>query len=238
KITLIIWTVIRIGPNGCDSMEFHESGLLRFKQDSDMGIIHPLYKSTVGGRRNEDLVIVGENQPVVFQQGDTKLSIEKNGTSITSDIGMEFVDPRTQNTLFSTDYNTHEFHLPSGVKILNVQRASTERITSNATSDLNIKVDGNAIVRGNEGVFIMGKTIEFHMRDNLELKADHSIVLNGSVMISPSRLPSSSYGEQFSNGDWERYKLCMCADGTLFRVQVKSRNMGCQTSVNPCGNTY
>lgn len=64
----------------------------------------------------------------MFQQGDTKLSIEKNGTSITSDIGMEFVDPRTQNTLFSTDYNTHEFHLPSGIKILNVQRASTERV--------------------------------------------------------------------------------------------------------------
>lgn len=68
--------MIRIGPNGCDSMEFHESGLLRFKQDSDMGIIHPLYKSTVGGRRNEDLVIVGENQPVSYfmtqNSGSTK----------------------------------------------------------------------------------------------------------------------------------------------------------------------
>ncbi|KAH0616201.1 hypothetical protein JD844_027153 [Phrynosoma platyrhinos] len=224
-ITIIIWAVIRIGPNGCDSMEFHDSGLLRFKQDSDMGIIHPLYKSTVGGRRNEDLVIVGENQPVVFQQGDTKLSVEKNQTSITSDIGMEFVDPRTQNTLFSTDYNTHEFHLPSG-------------ITSNATSDLNIKVDGHAIVRGNEGVFIMGKTIEFHMWGDMELRADKSIVLNGSVMVNTSRLPSYSPKDQFSNGDWERYKLCMCADGTLFRVQVKTRNMGCQTSINPCSNTY
>ncbi|XP_070613258.1 beta-sarcoglycan [Erythrolamprus reginae] len=237
-ITVLIWTVIRIGPNGCDSMEFHDSGLLRFKQDSDMGIIHPLYKSTVGGRRNEDLVIVGENQPIVFQQGETKLSVEKNKTSITSDIGMEFVDPRTQNTLFSTDYNTHEFNLPSGVKILNVQRASTERITSNATSDLNIKVDGRAIVRGNEGVFIMGKTIKFSMGRNLELKADNSIILNGSVMINVSRLPNSSHKEQFNNGDWERYKLCMCSDGTLFRIPVKSRNMGCQTSINPCGNTY
>ncbi|XP_034267221.1 beta-sarcoglycan isoform X3 [Pantherophis guttatus] len=237
-ITVIIWAVIRIGPNGCDSMEFHDSGLLRFKQDSDMGIIHPLYKSTVGGRRNEDLVIVGENQPIVFQQGETKLSVEKNKTSITSDIGMEFVDPRTQNTLFSTDYNTHEFNLPSGVKILNVQKASTERITSNATSDLNIKVDGRAIVRGNEGVFIMGKTIKFSMGRNLELKADNSIILNGSVMISVSRLPNSSHKEQFNNGDWERYKLCMCSDGTLFRIPVKSRNMGCQTSINPCGNTY
>ncbi|XP_032079557.1 beta-sarcoglycan [Thamnophis elegans] len=236
-ITFIIWAVIRIGPNGCDSMEFHDSGLLRFKQDSDMGIIHPLYKSTVGGRRNEDLVIVGENQPIVFQQGETKLSVEKNKTSITSDIGMEFVDPRTQNTLFSTDYNTHEFNLPSGVKILNVQKASTERITSNATSDLNIKVDGRAIVRGNEGVFIMGKTIKFSMGRNLELKADNSIILNGSVMINVSRLPNSSHKEQFNNGDWERYKLCMCSDGTLFRIPVKSRNMGCQTSINPC-NTY
>ncbi|GAB0188436.1 leucine-rich repeat-containing protein 66 [Grus japonensis] len=206
-ITLVIWAVIRIGPNGCDSMEFHESGLLRFKQVSDMGVIHPLYKSTVGGRRNEDLVITGNNQPIVFQQGTTKLSVEKDKTSITSDIGMEFVDPRTQNTLFSTDYETHEFHLPNGVKILNVQKASTERITSNATSDLNIKVDGRAIVRGNEGVFITGKTIEFRMGGNMELKAENSIILNGTVMVSPSRLPSSSYGEQFNNGNWLRFKL-------------------------------
>ncbi|KAM3672576.1 beta-sarcoglycan [Ammospiza nelsoni] len=237
-ITLVIWAVIRIGPNGCDSMEFHESGLLRFKQVSDMGVIHPLYKSTVGGRRNEDLVITGNNQPIVFQQGTTKLSVEKDKTSITSDIGMEFVDPRTQNTLFSTDYETHEFHLPNGVKILNVQKASTERITSNATSDLNIKVDGRAIVRGNEGVFITGKTIEFRMGGNMELKAENSIILNGSVMVSPTRLPSSSYGDQFSNGNWLRFKLCMCADGTLFKVQVTGHNMGCQTSANPCGATH
>ncbi|KAL6048441.1 hypothetical protein STEG23_016866 [Scotinomys teguina] len=203
-ITLVIWAVIRIGPNGCDSMEFHESGLLRFKQVSDMGVIHPLYKSTVGGRRNENLVITGNNQPIVFQQGTTKLSVEKNRTSITSDIGMQFFDPRTQNILFSTDYETHEFHLPSGVKSLNVQKASTERITSNATSDLNIKVDGRAIVRGNEGVFIMGKTIEFHMGGNVELKAENSIILNGTVMVSPTRLPSSSSGDQSGSSDWDK----------------------------------
>lgn len=64
KITLVIWTVIRIGPNGCDSIEFHESGLLRFKQKADMGVVHPLHKSTVGGRKDQDLVIVGNNNPV------------------------------------------------------------------------------------------------------------------------------------------------------------------------------
>ncbi|KAH0520216.1 Beta-sarcoglycan [Microtus ochrogaster] len=236
-ITLVIWAVIRIGPNGCDSMEFHESGLLRFKQVSDMGVIRPLYKSTVGGRRNENLVITGNNQPIVFQQGTTKLSVEKNKTSITSDIGMQFFDPRTQNVLFSTDYENHEFQLPSGVKSLNVQKASTERITSNATSDLNIKVDGRAIVRGNEGVFIMGKTIEFHMGGNVELKAENSIILNGSVMVSPTRMPSSSSGDASGSGDWVRYKLCMCAEGTLFKVQVTGHNMGCQVADNPCAPT-
>ena len=64
QITLVIWTVIRIGPNGCDSMEFHESGLLRFKQKADMGIVHPLHKSTVGGRKDQDLLLVGNNNPV------------------------------------------------------------------------------------------------------------------------------------------------------------------------------
>lgn len=45
-------------------MEFHESGLLRFKQKADMGIVHPLHKSTVGGRKDQDLVLVGNNNPV------------------------------------------------------------------------------------------------------------------------------------------------------------------------------
>ncbi|KAM9329676.1 beta-sarcoglycan [Gastrophryne carolinensis] len=236
-ITLVIWVVIRIGPNGCESLEFHDSGLLRFKQVSDMGVIHPLYKSTVGGRRNEDLVITGNNQPVVLRQGSTTMSVGKSKTSITSDLGMEFVDPRTQNTLFSTDYEKHEFHLPKGVKTLNVQKASTERITSNASSDLNITVDGRISVRGNEGVFIMGKTIDFKTDGNIVLKAENSIILNGSVTVSPLRLPMST-GELMYNDGKERYKLCMCADGTLFRVLVESRNMGCQTSVNPCGSTF
>lgn len=234
-ITLVIWAVIRIGPNGCDSMEFHDEGLLRFKQESDMGVVYPMHKSTVGGRRDEDLLITGNNQPVVFQRGTTKLSVEKDKTSITSDIGMSFIDPRTQKTVFSTDYDTHEFRLPKGVKTLNVLKASTERITSNHSTDLHIHSGGCVIVRGNEGVFIMGKTIEFRMRDNMELKAVNSIILNGTVMINVSRLPNSSTGEFLVDDGWERYKLCMCADGTLFRVQVKGKNSGCQTSNNPCG---
>ncbi|XP_037553682.1 beta-sarcoglycan [Nematolebias whitei] len=170
-ITLVIWTVIRIGPNGCDSMEFHESGLLRFKQKADMGIVHPLHKSTVGGRKDQDLVFVGNNNPVVFQQGTTKLSVEKDKTSVVSDVGISFTDPRTQATFFSTDFENHEFHLPKGVKVLSVKKASTERITSSAASDLNIKGDGKAIIRGNEGVNIMGRTVEFKMGGDIELKA-------------------------------------------------------------------
>ncbi|CAI9564169.1 unnamed protein product [Staurois parvus] len=153
---------------------------------------------------------------------------------------MEFVDPRTQNTLFSTDYEKHEFHLPKGVKTLNVQKASTERITSSASSDLKINVDGHITVRGNEGVFCFfhhGKDNRFSNSGNIVLKAENSIVLNGSVMVTPSRLPTAT-GELMYDDGTERYKLCMCADGTLFRVLVESRNMGCLTSVNPCGSIY
>ncbi|KAA8589794.1 hypothetical protein FQN60_013159, partial [Etheostoma spectabile] len=207
-ITLVIWTVIRIGPNGCDSMEFHETGLLRFKQKADMGIVHPLHKSTVGGRKDQDLVLVGNNNPVVFQQGTTKLSVEKDKTSVVSDVGISFTDPRTQTTFFSTDFENHEFHLPKGVKI-----------TSSASSDLNIKGDSKAIIRGNEGVNIMGRTVEFKMGGGIELRAENSIVLNGSVMFNATRIPNSAGDVYFDEG-MERYKLCMCADGTLFRVQV------------------
>ncbi|XP_062306378.1 beta-sarcoglycan [Osmerus eperlanus] len=236
-ITLVIWTVIRIGPNGCDSMEFHGSGLLRFKQKADMGVVLPLHRSTVGGRKDQDLLITGNNNPVVFQQGSTKLSVEKEKTSISSDVGISFTDPRTQNTYFSTDFDNHEFHLPKGVKVLSVKKASTERITSNASSDLTIRGDGRAIIRGNEGVYIMGKTVEFRMGGDIELRAENSITLNGSVMVSPSRMPEVA-GNGYFDEALERYKLCMCADGTLFRVRVKYPNMGCQTSDNPCGTAH
>ncbi|CAB1419451.1 unnamed protein product [Pleuronectes platessa] len=201
-ITLVIWTVIRIGPNGCDSMEFHESGLLRFKQKADMGIVHPLHKSTVGGRKDQDLLIVGNNNPVVFQQGTSKLSVEKDKTSVVSDVGITFTDPRTQTTYFSTDFENHEFHLPKGVKVLSVKKASTERITSSASSDLNIKGDSKALIRGNEGVNIMGRTVEFKVGGGIELRAENSIVLNGSVMFNTTRIPNSA-GDVYFDQDME-----------------------------------
>ena len=60
-------------------------------------------------------------------------------------------------------------------------------------------------------------------------------MLNGSLMFNASRIPHSA-GDVFFDEGMERYKLCMCADGTLFRLQVKYSNMGCQTSDNPCGH--
>lgn len=66
---------------------------------------------------------------------------------------------------------------------------------------------------------------------------ENSIVLNGSVMFNTSRIPSSA-GDVFFDEGLERYKLCMCADGMLFRVQVKYSNMGCQTADNPCGASH
>lgn len=66
---------------------------------------------------------------------------------------------------------------------------------------------------------------------------ENSIILNGSVMFNTTRIPNSA-GDVYFNEGHERYKLCMCADGTLFRVQVKYPNMGCQTSDNPCGKVH
>lgn len=67
---------------------------------------------------------------VVFKQGNTRLSVEEEKMSIVSDLGVSFTDPRTQNTFFSTDFDTHEFHLPKDVKVLNVKKASTERVST------------------------------------------------------------------------------------------------------------
>lgn len=49
--------------------------------------------------------------------------------------------------------------------------SSDIQITSSAASDLNIKGDSKAIIRGNEGVNIMGRTVEFKMGGDIELRA-------------------------------------------------------------------
>lgn len=83
---------------------------------------------------------------VVFQQGTTKLSVEKDKTSVVSDLGISFTDPRTQTTFFSTDFDNHEFHLPKGVKVLSVKKASTERVcmgfivSSSSSTSINVSV--------------------------------------------------------------------------------------------------
>ncbi len=71
---------------------------------------------------------------VVFRQGNTKLSVEEDKMSIVSDLGISFTDPRSQKTFFSTDFDTHEFHLPKEVKVLNVKKASTERVSNSTHS--------------------------------------------------------------------------------------------------------
>lgn len=55
--------------------------------------------------------------------------------------------------------------------LTNVMHFHWFQITSSATSDLNIKGDSKAIIRGNEGVNIMGRTVEFKMGGGIELKA-------------------------------------------------------------------
>lgn len=72
----------------------------------------------------------------MFQQGTTKLSVEKDKTSVVSDVGISFTDPRTQSTFFSTDFENHEFHLPKGVKVLSVKKASTERVRVSQENDV------------------------------------------------------------------------------------------------------
>lgn len=54
---------------------------------------------------------------------------------------------------------------------VNLLNCAFFQITSSAASDLNIKGDGKAIIRGNEGVNIMGRTVEFKMGGGIELRA-------------------------------------------------------------------
>ena len=58
-----------------------------------------------------------------------------------------------------------------GVQVQTTKVLCCVQITSNASSDLNIKSEGKAIVRGNEGVHIMGRTVEFKSGGNIELRA-------------------------------------------------------------------
>lgn len=45
----------------------------------------------------------------------------------------------------------------------------------------------------------------------VSISVENSIILNGTVMVNPPCLLSSSSSDQSRGGDWVHYKLCICA---------------------------
>lgn len=162
-ILLVMWAVIGIGPNGCDSMEFHESDLLLFKQVSNMGAIRSSYKRTVGGRGNENLVITGNNQPVCFSAKDNRAEYRKE-----QNLNHKVFPPKDTKGLILL--GSGSFICQMDWKDWMFRKHQPKGLSNSATSDFYIRVE-------------------------------NSIILNGTVMVSPPCLLSSSSSDQSGGSD-------------------------------------
>eukprot|EP00058_Branchiostoma_floridae_P012869 XP_002598357.1 hypothetical protein BRAFLDRAFT_276577 [Branchiostoma floridae] len=237
-LTVLLLHVLVIDHNGMETLDFMDDGTLRFKYGGDMGNVRPL-DSKMGGFGNQDFELTGDNQPVVAQNRITdqirggSVQVEPGKTTIKGDHGLDIVDPKTNQTIFTTDYDSKEFKMPDGVDNLNVRKAQTFRVASPLNSDLRVSTARNAIFRGNEGVNILGRANESVVRGNAFVQA------GGGLYINNTRLPRSSPDPlSVIDRGTTTYKICVCTpSGKLFRVPITRPGQGCHTvneNINPC----
>ncbi|XP_049883453.1 uncharacterized protein LOC126378947 [Pectinophora gossypiella] len=246
-LTFTILAVLRLG-HGMESMEFlpeHNA----IKLLGEAGLEH-VYKrdGLLESFRDAPLAITSENGSVLFNlqtrvsRSDTKLVVNASGVFIRGVSSLELVDPETGDVVFST--NSPEMTIPEGVNNLHAKQISTKRITSPVDSDLQLRTEASAHLRGAEGTHMESKDLFWTADQDIYLKSiNGSIVLSGKegvfidVRYLPIALPVNKT-ERLGSG---QFKVCVCMpQGKLFRVAVPTgqrvtcSHINVTGELNPC----
>lgn len=172
--------------------------------------------------------------------GSSLLSIDDDGIQIKSDRGFYVRSKETGKQIFPIDFNRltmpsiSSLSLPGGAKDVNKIRSPTNQ-------DLKIHSSGKIKIRGNEGIEMEGKRIEFDASSIFLSSINQSIIFDAAdgVYINMKTFKSISNGVNDGTSKLEN-KLCVCAsNGRIFQIELRHHNHGCADvrfpeSANPC----
>lgn len=249
-LLLIMLSVLRIGL-GMESLEVvPDQSLLKFYGRTDLGQIYKR-DGLIQGFTDEPFVITGDKSQLTIdiltperEVGVRVMSLEENKILFQKVKSFQVKHPKTGEEIFST--TNPNFGLPKGVRNLQVDFATTSRVSSPLEDNLVLRSDSYIRFKGNEGTQIEGKTILLSADQYLFLKSvNGSIILNGTegVSLDMTQMPQAASDGSSGSPYVSQFKVCVCMpSGKLFRVAVHpgvSSHAACSRAsimpqVDPC----
>ncbi|EDV91475.1 uncharacterized protein LOC6568188 [Drosophila grimshawi] len=236
-LTLTIMGVLRLG-KGLQGMELiPEVDLIKFYDETDLDRIQtnfigihgfsdvPVSISSDGGDSGVHFRIFRNSNSGVSGAATTnerdRVVLNKDGITIQANL-FEVKDPNDHSTVFST--HRPQYTIPAGVDgMLQTKVASSSRITSPIGAPLILQSDGHMAIRGSEGVFFDGATIELQVEHHVSINSTQGATVleaGKGVFLDMDRIPIVSSELGLRTGSVQ-YKICVCMpNGILFRIAI------------------
>ncbi|XP_043267229.1 uncharacterized protein Scgbeta [Venturia canescens] len=227
-LSITIISVLRVS-HGMEAMEvIPEADLVKFYGRTDLDKVF-VQESICQGYGDEPVELIGDDSSVLLSVRNRRhnnpkgrFSVQPNGTTFSMVESFEVKDSRTGDSLFSTNFPN--FGLPSGVGKLAVNLAETHRVVSPVNSSLTFESNRQITIHGAESTTMESKAIVWMADNNVYIKSNHGIVLNGKkgIFLDVAKMPVTRTSYQLNNDETTaQYKICVCMpQGKLFRVPV------------------
>ncbi|XP_023173944.1 uncharacterized protein LOC111601541 isoform X1 [Drosophila hydei] len=232
-LTLTIMGVLRLG-KGVKGMEMiPEVDLIKFYDETDLDRIQtnsigihgfsdvPVSITSDGDYSGVHLrVFRNVNGASALYERDLVV-LDKGGIAIEANM-FEIKDPSDQATLFTT--HRPQYNIPDGVEgDLQTKVASASRVSSPIDVPLIMDSDGHIAIKGSEGVFLDGATIEVQVEHHVLLNSTQGATVleaGKGIFLDMDRIPVVSSELGLRTGSVQ-YKICVCMPiGILFRIAI------------------
>lgn len=235
-LTLTIVGVLRLG-KGVQGMEvipevdvvkFYGSTDLERVQTNSIGQIHgftdvPVTISSESAADGEDggvHVRVFRNANGASNERD-RIVLNKEGILIQATNLFEVKDPVNRLPLFTT--HRPQYNIPGGVNALQAKVVSASGIASPIDESLVLESDGRLAIRGSEGVFFDGASVDMQAEHHVSINSTQGATIleaGTGIFLDMERIPIVSSEMGLRTGSVQ-YKICVCMPhGTLFRIAI------------------
>ncbi|KAH8312452.1 hypothetical protein KR044_010780, partial [Drosophila immigrans] len=242
-LTLTIMGVLRLG-KGVQGMELiPELDLIKFYDETDLDRIQT---NSIGIHGFSDVPVSissdGEDSGVnlrVFRSSNSgstiserdRVVLNKEGIVIQANL-FEIKDPADRSTVFTT--HRPQYSMPSGMDgVLHAKVASTSRITSPVGVPLGVDSDGHIGIKGSEGVFLDGSTIDLQVEHHVAINSTQGATIleaGTGIFLDMARIPIANSDLGLRTGSVQ-YKICVCMPaGILFRIAIPRVHNGPKVS--------
>ena len=231
---LVIASVLGIGPNGMDSIEFlPNDGSVKFLKDL-MAPEVTIGSGLVSSYAKESINVLSDNGEILFEGGEGRgasLSISPQEILVRNVDNFQAIDPKTGKVYF--DAFAPKLTLNDEIEHLEVGELETNNIVSPIDQNLRVQSDSGLHIEGAEGVRVESKSLQMEAGQAVNLKSDAgAITLSGQVMLDPLALPEGGGGYP---GQEDQMKLCICSpSGKIFAVPIKvgTKFTTCETTLD------